>query len=39
MLLAFFPQRDCVTLKRPVEDESLLQVLTLLALLVQTYKY
>ena len=27
MLLAFFPNRDCVTLKRPVEDESLLQTL------------
>ena len=27
MLLAFFPNRDCVTLKRPVEDESMLQKL------------
>jgi DNA repair exonuclease SbcCD ATPase subunit len=27
MLLAFFPNRDCVTLKRPVEDESKLQTL------------
>eukprot|EP00281_Chroomonas_sp_CCMP1168_P034621 CAMPEP_0206239688 /NCGR_PEP_ID=MMETSP0047_2-20121206/15526_1 /ASSEMBLY_ACC=CAM_ASM_000192 /TAXON_ID=195065 /ORGANISM="Chroomonas mesostigmatica_cf, Strain CCMP1168" /LENGTH=971 /DNA_ID=CAMNT_0053664395 /DNA_START=45 /DNA_END=2956 /DNA_ORIENTATION=- len=27
MLLAFFPDRDCVTLKRPVEDESMLQKL------------
>uniref|UniRef100_A0A6U6DJ11 GB1/RHD3-type G domain-containing protein n=1 Tax=Guillardia theta TaxID=55529 RepID=A0A6U6DJ11_GUITH len=27
MLLAFFPNRDCVTLKRPVEDESKLQQL------------
>ncbi|KAJ1482445.1 guanylate-binding protein, partial [Baffinella frigidus] len=25
MLLAFFPNRDCVTLKRPVEDETQLQ--------------
>jgi len=25
MLLAFFPDRDCVTLKRPIEDESMLQ--------------
>ena len=25
--LAFFPNRDCVTLKRPVEDESMLQKL------------
>lgn len=27
MLLAFFPNRDCVTLKRPVEDEGKLQQL------------
>ena len=27
MLLAFFPNRDCVTLKRPIEDESKLQSL------------
>lgn len=26
MLQAFFPQRDCVTLKRPVEDEGMMQV-------------
>jgi hypothetical protein len=25
MLTAFFPDRDCVTLKRPVEEEALLQ--------------
>ena len=25
MLMAFFPNRDCVTLKRPIEDESMLQ--------------
>ena len=25
MLMAFFPNRDCVTLKRPVEDEAMLQ--------------
>ena len=29
MLTAFFPNRDCVTLKRPVEDETLLQQLDL----------
>ena len=27
MLTAFFPERDCVTLKRPVEDETMLQTL------------
>jgi hypothetical protein len=27
MLQAFFPERDCITMKRPVEDESLLQQL------------
>ena len=29
MLTAFFPNRDCVTLKRPVENETLLQQLDL----------